>query len=103
MAKVNDDGEFLTLVLSILEKVGALHGDIKVAKSNLVAIESAENPWRSTILRGIRAPGTGIPFVILLGTMRTKKIKDFTAIYRRGAVDIYTFKDAEFERWIISQ
>ena len=103
MAKVIDDGEFLTLKLSILEKVGAVHGDIRVLKSNLVAIKSAENPWRSTVLRGIRAPGTGIPFVILLGTMRTKKSKDFTAIYRRRAVDIYTFKDAEFERWIISK
>jgi hypothetical protein len=103
MAKVIDDSEFLTLKLSILEKVGALHGDIRVLKSNLVAIQTAENPWRSTILRGIRAPGTGIPFVILLGTMRVKRRKDFTAIYRRGAVDIYTFKDSDFERWIISQ
>jgi hypothetical protein len=103
MAKVTNDGEFLTLKLSTWEKLGAVHGDIRVLKSNLVAIESAENPWRSTVLRGIRAPGTGIPFVILLGTMRTKKSKDFTAIYRRGAVDIYTFKDAEFERWIISK
>ena len=103
MAKVIDDGEFLTLKLSILEKVGALHRNIRVAKTNLMKVEIEENPWQSTVLRGVRAPGTGIPFVILLGTMRTKKSKDFTAIYRRGAVDIYTFKDAEFERWIISQ
>jgi len=103
MAKVIDDGEFLTLELSILEKVGALHGDIRVAKTNLVKVEIEENPWQSTVLRGVRAPGTGIPFVILLGTMRTKKIKDFTAIYRRRPVEIYTFKDYEFERWIISK
>ena len=103
MAKVIDDGEFLTLKLSILEKVGALHRNIRVAKTNLMKVEIEENPWQSTVLRGVRAPGTGIPFVILLGTMRARKRKDFTAIYRRGAVDIYTFKDAEFERWIISQ
>lgn len=102
MAKVIDDGEFLTLKLSLLEKIGALHGDTKVAKSNLVSIENAENPWRSHILRGVRAPGTGIPFVILLGTMRARKRKDFTAIYRRRPVEIYNFKDCEFERWIIS-
>ena len=103
MAKVINDGEFLTLKLSLLERVGAFHGDIRVAKSNLLSIENAENPWQSSVLRGIRAPGTGIPFVILLGTMRCKRRKDFTAIYRRGAVDIYTFKDSEFERWIISK
>jgi hypothetical protein len=103
VARVIDDGEFFTLKLSILEKVGALHGNIKTAKANLIDITNAENPWQSTVLRGIRAPGTGIPYVILLGTMRYKKKKDFTAIYRRRPVDIYTFKDAEFERWIISK
>jgi hypothetical protein len=103
VARVIDDGEFFTLKLSILEKVGALHGNIKTAKANLIDITNAENPWQSTVLRGIRAPGTGIPYVILLGTMRYKKTKDFTAIYRRGPVEIYTFKDAEFERWIISK
>jgi len=103
MAKVIDDGEFLTLKLSLLEKVGALHGEIKVAKTNLVKVEIEENPWQSSVLRGVRAPGTGIPYVILLGTMRYKKKKDFTAIYRRRPVEIYTFKDAEFERWIISK
>ena len=103
MARVIDDGEFFTLILSILEKVGALHGNIKTAKANLIDITNAENPWQSSVLRGIRAPGTGIPYVILLGTMRYKKKKDFTAIYRRRPVEIYTFKDAEFERWIISK
>ena len=103
MARVIDDGEFFTLKLSILEKVGALHGNIKTAKANLIDITNAENPWQSSVLRGIRAPGTGIPYVILLGTMRYKKKKDFTAIYRRRPVEIYTFKDAEFERWIISK
>jgi hypothetical protein len=103
VARVIDDGEFFTLKLSILEKVGALHGNIKTATANLIDITNAENPWQSTVLRGIRAPGTGIPYVILLGTMRYKKKKDFTAIYRRRPVDIYTFKDCEFERWIISK
>jgi hypothetical protein len=103
VARVIDDGEFFTLKLSILEKVGALHGNIKTAKANLIDITNAENPWQSSVLRGIRAPGTGIPYVILLGTMRFKKKKDFTAIYRRRPVEIYTFKDAEFERWIISK
>ena len=103
MARVIDDGEFFTLKLSMLEKVGGLHGNIKTAKANLIDITNAENPWQSSVLRGIRAPGTGIPYVILLGTMRYKKKKDFTAIYRRGPVEIYTFKNTDFERWIISK
>ena len=46
MAKVIDDDEFLTLELLILEKVGVLHGDIRVSKTNLVKVEIEENPWQ---------------------------------------------------------
>ena len=35
-------------------------------------------------LRGLRAPGTGIPGVIALGTWRSKGAKDFAAVYRGG-------------------
>jgi hypothetical protein len=54
-------------------------------------------------LRGVRAPGTGIPYVVLLGTMRFKEGKDFTAIYKRKPVKIYEFSAGEFKRWIVSE
>jgi hypothetical protein len=51
----------------------------------------------------MRAPGTAIPFVVLLGTMRFRGGKDFIAIYRRKPVDIYEFSAGEFKRWILSR
>ena len=102
MAKVIESGGVLTLKLSRLEKIGALHGDIYVASNQLISKTEVSNPWTKEYLRGVRAPGTAIPYVILLGTMRFKGGKDFCAIYKRTPAIIYEFADAPFKRWIVS-
>jgi hypothetical protein len=102
MAKVIEKDGVLTLKLSRLEKIGALHGDISVASSQLISKSDVSNPWTKEHLRGTRSPGTGIPYRILLGTMRFKGGKDFCAIYKRTPAVIYEFKDAPFKRWIVS-
>jgi len=102
MAKVIESGGVLTLKLSRLEKMGALHGDISVASNQLISKTEVPNPWTKEQLRGVRAPGTAIPYVILLGTMRFKGGKDFCAIYKRTPAVIYEFADAPFKRWIVS-
>jgi hypothetical protein len=88
------------LDLSRLEKMGALHSSPEVELSDVGAIEIIENPWSSDYLRGIRAPGTGFPYRVLLGTMRYKGGKDFCAIYRRTPSAIITLKSGPFKRWI---
>jgi hypothetical protein len=102
MAKVVESANQLHLKLSVLEKIFALHGDIWVDKSLLTKKIMVENPWRREVIKGFRAPGAAIPFVILLGTMRYRSGKDFTAIYNRKAVDIYEFKDSAYKRWIVT-
>ena len=102
MAKVIESAGVLTLKLSRLEKMGALHGDISVASNELISKTEVPNPWTKEHLRGVRAPGTAIPYVILLGTMRFKGGKDFCAIYKRTPAVIYEFADAPFKRWIVS-
>lgn len=103
MAKVIESANQLQLKLSVLEKIFALHGDIWVDKSLLTKKVMVENPWRREVIKGIRAPGAAIPFVVLLGTMRYRGGKDFTAIYKKKPVEIYEFKDAVFKRWIITR
>jgi hypothetical protein len=103
MAKVIEDGENLILKLSLLEKIGGLHKDLVVPKNNLVKKTFFDNPWSKEVLKGVRAPGTAIPYVILLGTMRYKGGRDFTAIYKRRPVAIYEFKDSPFKRWIVTE
>jgi hypothetical protein len=103
MAKVIESANQLQLKLSVLEKIFALHGDIWVDKSLLTKKVMVENPWRREVIKGIRAPGTAIPFVVLLGTMRYRGGKDFIAIYNRTAVDIYEFKHSAYKRWIVTK
>jgi hypothetical protein len=62
-----------------------------------------ENSWHRSVIKGFRAPGAAIPFVVLLGTMRYRGGKDFTAIYKRRAVDIYEFKNSAYRRWILTK
>lgn len=102
MAKVIEKDGVITLQLSRLEKIGALHGDISVASNLLLSKIEVPNPWTKQHLRGVRAPGTAIPYRILLGTMRFKGGKDFCAIYKRTPAAIYEFADAPFKRWVVS-
>jgi len=103
MAKILDDGANLTLKLSFWEKIGGLQKSLVVPKANLVSKTTSSNPWSKEVLKGVRAPGTGIPYVILLGTMRYKGGRDFTAIYKLRPVTIYEFKDTLYSRWIITE
>ncbi len=103
MAKIIESKGMLTLQLSFWEKIFALHNSLTIDKSSLIEKKVVDKPWRASVLKGIRAPGTGFPFLILLGTMRYRSGKDFTAIYKQRPVEIYTFKDGPFQRWIVSK
>jgi hypothetical protein len=102
MAHVIEENRELILKLSLRERIFGLHSNPRARISDLVSTTEAANPSSTEVLRGVRAPGTGIPYVVLLGTMRFKGGKDFTAIYKRGPVKIYEFSCGEFKRWIVS-
>ena len=100
MAHLVISGEKVRLSLSILEILGAFHGSPEVNLSEVESIELLDSPWVRDVLKGVRAPGTGVPFVVMLGTMRYLQGKDFVAIYRRKPAAIVTLKSGEFKRWI---
>jgi hypothetical protein len=103
MAHVIEEKGELILKLSLRERIFALHSSPRANASDLVSTTESTNPWSAEVLRGVRSPGTAIPYVVLLGTMRFKEGKDFTAIYKRGPVKVYEFSAGEFKRWIVSQ
>ena len=103
MAKVTSEKNDLILHLSFWEKIGSFHKDLVSPKDKLISKKVHQNPWTKEVLKGVRAPGTGIPYVILLGTMRYRGGKDFTAIYKRKPVTIYEFKDSTYKRWIVTE
>ncbi len=102
MATVKVVGDELVLELSFWERIGALHSSPRSAISAVTKIEFVENLWSKEVLRGTRAPGTGIPYKVLLGTMRGREYRDFTAIKGRGAGVVITFSEGPFERWIFT-
>ena len=85
MARLRGDGEWLTVHLSWLEKLGALRSDVRVPLSSVASVTAVDDPRGQ--LQGVRAPGTGAPG-IALGTWRWRGHRDFVAVYgtRRGVV-----------------
>jgi len=80
------DGTELVVQLGVLEKLGAFRGNVRVPLTDVMSVRVSDDQWSE--LRGMRAPGTGIPGVIALCTRRAPGIRDFAAIYgrRRQAV-----------------
>lgn len=87
------------LQLSILEALGAIHFSPEIALSEIKSVEIVPNPWTSQVLKGFRI-GTGFPYLVLLGTMKYVKGKDFCAIYKRRPNAVITTKSGPFKRWI---
>lgn len=99
MASIAIDGDALHLRLSWLEKLGALHGDVVVPRSCVRSARTSEAPMRE--VRGLRAPGTAIPFVIGLGTFRTFAWKDFVAVTSKPGL-VIELDGAPFRRLVVS-
>jgi hypothetical protein len=94
MAALRTDGGDLVLALSAWERFGALHGDIRVPLSCVEDVAVTQRPFGE--LRGIRAPGTGMPGVIALGTWRGRGKKGFAAVYRNQPGVVVRLRDSEF-------
>lgn len=88
-----EDGD-LVLRLSRLARLGGLHGDIRVPLSAVQEIAVTDRPFGE--LRGMRAPGTGWPRRIALGTWRHRGGKGFAAIYRGKPGVIVRLRGSEF-------
>ena len=102
MAKLLRVGDEIVLQLSFWEKLGALHSAPRAPFDSVVKIEFIDQLWGSSTLRGIRAPGTALPYVVLLGTLRGRGYKDFVAMSGRGEGVVVTLKSGPFARWIFT-
>jgi hypothetical protein len=100
MATLEIIGDNLVLHLSGWEKLGGLHGDVRVPRTSVRAVTASDQPWKT--LRGIRAPGTGCPRLIMLGTTRGRGWKDFNAVYRRRPVVVVDLEGQEFARLVVT-
>jgi hypothetical protein len=83
MAGIKVEGGELVVELSVAERLMAFKfTGIRFALSSITDVAVEANVWKA--LRGIRAPGTGIPGVIAYGTRRWRGGRDL-ALVRGGA------------------
>ena len=102
MADLVVAGDELVVRLSGWERLAAFHGDVQVPLAAVRSVVVEPDPWRA--LRGLRAPGTGIPGVIAYGVRRmTGGRPDFAAILRRRpAVRVELDPPSTFARLVVS-
>jgi hypothetical protein len=84
------------------EQLAAMRREVRVSLGAVRSICVDPDPWGA--LRGIRAPGTGIPGVIAYGVRRlTGTAPDFAALHGRGlAVRVDLAPEAPFSRLLVT-
>ena len=100
MANLVIDGDEIRLQMSLLEQLGAFWPTPKARLDQVESIQFRDNLWTTECLQGVRAPGTGFPYVVMIGVMRRLKTKDFCVIKRKKPGVIITFSSGPFQRWI---
>jgi hypothetical protein len=100
VADLSVEGDELVLHMGALEKAEAAHRDIRVPLAAVTAVHAVHDPWPE--LRGIRAPGTGIPSVIAVGIRRGSFGKDFAAVHGKGPAVVVELEGAEYQRLIVT-
>jgi len=100
MAILVIDGDEIRLKMSLLEQLGAFWPAPTARLDQVESVQFRENLWTTECMQGVRAPGTGFPYVVMIGVMRRLKTKDFCVIKRKKPGVIITFSSGPFERWI---
>ena len=100
VAELQVDGDSLVLRLRALEKAEGMHGEIRVPLSTVRAVRAVDDAWPE--LRGIRAPGTGVPHVIAVGTRRGNFGRDFAAVHGKGPAVVVELEGATYGRLVVT-
>lgn len=96
MTEVVLDGEDLVVKLSRHEKLLCMHKDVRVPLSAVTSARVVSDGWSQ--VRGIRAPGTGIPGMVMMGTLRGDFGKDFAVIRGHRPALVVDLHGQEFTR-----
>jgi hypothetical protein len=102
VAELQVEGDELVLHMTTLEKAEGFHGDIRVPLSSVRAVRTEPTAWSQRVLRGMRAPGTGMPKVVMVGTRRGDFGKDFAAVHGTGPAVVVDMVGAEYHRFVVT-
>lgn len=102
MAHIERFGSYVVLALTKHEKFFALHSSPQAKFSEIISVRKVRQVWSWKVMRGMRAPGIGIPYLIAIGTWRYRRGKSFIAVYGKRPAYIVTFKVGKFKQWIFT-
>ena len=100
MAQLMVDDESVTLVLSVGERVEAVHGNVTVPRSSVVGARRV--PDGLAEIHGTRAPGTAIPGVVMVGTWRASGSVTFAACHGRRPAVVLDLVGQPFDRLVVT-
>jgi hypothetical protein len=101
VAELSVEGTDLVLHLRGIEKAEGFHRDIRVPLATVRAVRVVDSAWDGE-LRGWRAPGTGLPKVIAVGTRRGDFGKDFAAVHGSGPAVVVDLEGADYGRLVLT-
>ena len=94
------DGSDLLVKMLEVEKFEAMHADVRVPLTTVRTVRVVDDAWPE--LRGIRAPGTGIPGVIAVGTRRGSFGKDFAVVHGKEEAVVVELDGAAYSRIVVT-
>lgn len=102
MASLEVESGELIVRLSGVERAAAMRREVRVPLASVASVCAEPDPWGA--LRGVRAPGTGIPGVAAYGVRRiTGGAPDFAAVHGCGpAVRVDLEPGAPFGRIVVT-
>lgn len=101
MASVRVIDDRLVVRLRPLEKLMALRGDLSIPLGEVRRARAVPDGFAE--LRGLRAPGTGLPGRLAFGTWRRRGAKDFVALRgRRPAVVLEFDAGSRYSRVLLT-
>jgi hypothetical protein len=93
-------GESLVVKMSWFERLEACHSDVSVKRSAVRDVRVVDSAWPE--LRGVRAPGTGIPGVVAVGTRRGGFGKDFAVVHGKGPAVVVELDGEKYARLVVT-
>ncbi len=99
MAQILLAADTLSVSMTDVEKLEALR-DVVVARSSVTKARVASDGMAE--LHGIRAPGTGLPGVIAVGTWRDQGSKTFAVCHGRRPAVVIELKGEAYDRLVVT-
>src|ERR1700686_1536636 len=100
MAQLAVHDGVVTLALTRLEHLEGFSRDLMAPLASVTAVRAVASPWPE--LRGLRAPGTGLPGVVAVGTRRGSFGKDFAVVHGQERAVVVDLAGADFGRLVVT-